>query len=80
MAKNLSHLSNIHEAANSLHRLLVGSPGYLNIQVMSAPETKGPVTKRQESREIVVFVRSKEHVLEPTIYNSWPVRYEVGSG
>jgi hypothetical protein len=79
MSKNLRHMTSIQEAANELHKLLLGTPGYIRTQVMSSPETAGPVTNRQDKRAIVVYVRSADNLSEPSVFNSWPVRYELGS-
>ncbi len=79
MSKNLSHMTNIHEAANELHKLLVNSPGYIGTQVMSLPETSSIVTSKQDKRYIVVYVKSEEYLLKESSFNSWPVRYGLGA-
>lgn len=75
--KNLKHLTNIHEAAHELHKRLLGSPWYIRIQVMTQPPASGPVSNKEEKKEIVVFVRDESQASGPTTFNSWPVRYEV---
>lgn len=78
--KNLSHLSNIHEAAQELHRLLLGSPWYINVQVVSQPPDAGPTTDKRERQDIVVFVRDAEKLTGGmNNFRSWPVRYELGT-
>lgn len=79
MSKNLKHMTSIQEAAQELHKLLLGTPGYLRTQVMSEPEVRGPVTTKQDTRTIVVYYNNSNSLSGPTTFNSWPVRYELGS-
>lgn len=79
MSKNLRHFTSIHEAAYELHKLLSISPGYISIQVISTPETNGCVSKKSETREIVVFVKSDVYLSDSFIFNGWFVRYEFGN-
>ncbi len=82
MNRHLSHLTNIHEAAQELHRRLQGVSWYIDVRVISSPPERAAATDKQEKREIVVYVRTKEAVEANamTSFNSWPVRYEVGNG
>jgi hypothetical protein len=81
VSKNLSHMTSIQEAAQELHKMLLGTPWYIRIQVMSQPPTdRSAVTDKQEKRDIVVFVRTKAALGGPlTTFKSWPVRYELGA-
>jgi hypothetical protein len=74
--KNLKHLSNIHEAAQELHKRLIGSSWYIRAQVLSLPPEAGPVQSREERREIVVYTK-EAGITGPETFNSWPVRYEA---
>lgn len=78
--KNLNHIANIHQAAQELHKLLLGNKWYVNVQVMTKPNADGPVSFKEEKKEIVVFVRSSHRVVgSPATFKSWPIRYEVGT-
>ncbi len=79
MSRNLSHLTSIHEAAQELHKLLLGAPWYIRCQVFSHPPERGAATDKKEKREIVVYVKDQKAVDSGiTTFNSWPVRYEQG--
>lgn len=78
MSKNFRHMSNIHEAAQELHRLFLGSSWYIRCQVMSLPPEKSAATDKKEKREIVVYVNDLS-VNPIDNFNSWPVRYEKGA-
>jgi len=78
MSKNLKHLTSIHEAAQELHRRLLGIPWYIGCQVFSLPPEQGAAIDKQERREIVVFVRDIDQTFGMSTFNSWPVRYEKG--
>jgi hypothetical protein len=78
VSKNLRHMTSIQEAAQELHRRLLGAPWYIGVQVMTHSAAKGPVSSKQDKQEIVVFVRDLAGVGSLTTFNSWPVRYELG--
>jgi hypothetical protein len=76
MAKNLRHLLSVEEAAQQLHRLLFGSPWYVRCQVFTVPAVRATVVSKEEKKEIVVYVRDLAAAGGPSVYNSWPIRYE----
>ncbi len=80
MSKKLQHLTNIHEAAQELHRLLLGVSWYIRCQVFSHPPERAATTDKQERKEIVVYVKDvgAGENSGMTTFNSWPVRYEQG--
>lgn len=76
MSKNLRHLTSVHEAAQELHKLLLGSPWYVACQVLSRRHAPGAVTTKQHQQEIVVTVTDVAATAGAlTDFNSWPVRY-----
>lgn len=79
MPKRLLHLTNIHEAAQALHKLLLGTPGYLRSQVITTPSKTGAVIVPDKC-EIVVYVTTEEYLSGGSVFNTWPVRYEIGNG
>lgn len=79
MSRNLKHLTSIHEAAQELHRLLLGASWYIRCQVFSLPPEKAAATDKREKREIVVYVKDLAAAGGMTTFNSWPVRYEQGA-
>ncbi len=79
MSKNLSHLTNVHAAAQELHRLFLGTSWYINCQVLSLPPDRSIISGRQEKQEIVVYVRDLAAAAGNTAnFNTWPVRYALG--
>lgn len=82
MSRQLTHMTNIHQAAQELHKRFQGVAWYIDCRVLSLPPERTAATDKQERREIVVYVRNKEAAEgnAMTTFNSWPVRYEVGSG
>ncbi len=80
MSRNLKHLTNIHEAAQELHKRLLGVSWYLRCQVFSQPPERTAATDKREKREIVVYVKDLQTAEAGgmTTFNSWPVRYEQG--
>lgn len=79
MSNQLRHLTNIHQAADELHKRLLGLPNYIRCQVFThSPERKAAVDKH-EWKEIVIFVKDPQDAGNSmTQFNSWPVRYEQG--
>ena len=80
-SRKLQHLTSIHEAAQELHRRLLGVPWYIRCQVFSHPPERAAATDKQERREIVVYVKDVQaaEYSGMTMFNSWPVRYEQGA-
>lgn len=81
MNRKLQHLTNIHEAAQELHRRLLGVPWYIRCQVFTHPPDRAATVDKQERREIVVYVKDLKAAEAGgmTTFNSWPVRYEQGA-
>lgn len=77
--KNLQHLTNVHEAAQDLHKMFCNSDWYIRAQVITMPPKTGAVTNKREVVEIVVYVRDLEAKNGPDTFKSWPVRYELGA-
>lgn len=80
MSRNLKHLTSIHEAAQELHKRLLGVPWFIRCQVFSQSPERAAATDKREKREIVVYVKDLQaaEVGGMTTFNSWPVRYEQG--
>lgn len=81
MAKNMRHMTSVHEAAQELHKRFLGVPWYINVQVMTIqPEKNQAAVDKAQKQEIVVFVRTAADLQKGALstFNSWPVRYEVG--
>lgn len=82
MAKNMRHLTSVHEASQELHKRLLGLSWYINVQVMAIqPEKDQAAIDKGLKQEIVVFVRTAEDLKKAgmSTFNSWPVRYEIGA-
>ncbi len=78
--KNLRHLQSAQEAAQELHKLLLGTPWYIRTQVFTLRQAPSPVSDKLEKKEIVVYVRDiKASGSGPATFNTWPVRYELVS-
>lgn len=79
MSKQLRHLTNIHQAADELHKRLLGLPNYIRCQVFTHSPERQAVVDKHETKEIVIFVKDLQAANNGMIqFNSWPVRYEQG--
>ena len=78
MSKNLSHLTNINEAAAALRKSLLPYKWFIDTSVYQPVISRDIVVDKKDTREIIVYVTDQSHVIGPSLYHSWPVRYAVG--
>ncbi len=78
MSKNLSHLTNIHEAALNLRASMLPYKWFIDVAVLERRSDSKIIADKSDKREIVVYVDDEKHLQDPIVYKSWPLRYEIG--
>lgn len=78
MNKNIRHSASIQDAADTLRKSLMVYKWFVGTTVFQPTISRDVVINKSDLREIVVSVVDEEHVLPPTQFQSWPVRYVVG--